>query len=144
MAKGHNPKRQSKSQTNHDKIVSHIAKNLTSQGYSVLADHINWKYGAPDEINGYIPDILAEKDNNDILVEVETCSTYTDATHTKPQISAFNKSKTTYMIVPNFCKKDGHSYDPIPEAKETLKSWNLSSVRVGSCSLDGKTISYRA
>lgn len=132
MGKGNNPNRSQKSQDKHDIIVKYITNDLVSKGYSVLADHINWPQGSPDEINGYIPDVTASKRNAFLVFETETCPTYKDD-HTKEQLTAFNKKGTTYIIVPSVCLRDNKEYDPVPEVKETLRNWDLSSVGVGTC-----------
>jgi len=100
--------------------------------YYVKADHIDWKQGSPDEINGYIPDISASKQYQLLVFEIESCSTYNDD-HTKAQLTAFSKSYITYIIVPPVCIRDGKKYDPVPEVKKCLKDWGLTSVRVGTC-----------
>jgi hypothetical protein len=54
----------------HDDIVREEALSLLSQGYSVQARLEGW-FDPPDVINGYRPDIVARKDNQVQIVEVE-------------------------------------------------------------------------
>lgn len=143
MSSGSNTKRKSDSQTNHDKMVSYIANSLKRNGYLVKADHISWVDGSPDEINNFCPDISASKSGNSFIIEVETCPTYKDI-HTREQLSAFIQSKkgTVYMMVPHSCVRNGEAYDHISEIKDTLKSWGLTSVKIGTCNPFNGTIKY--
>jgi hypothetical protein len=125
--------RNATSMTNHDKMIGYIARSLDSQGYKVQADHISWKDGCPAEMGGFIPDIVGEKDGISLIMEVETCATYSKD-HTKDQLSAFTNFGTTYIIVPPSCIRNDQKYDPVPEVKEKLLEWGISQVRVGTCS----------
>jgi hypothetical protein len=138
MTKGRNENRPANSQSNHDKMVKYIANSLKSQGYIVKADHIGWENGSPEEIYNYIPDITASKNGQFFIFEVETCPTYKDV-HTKEQLSSFSKKGTTYMMVPHACNRNSKTYDHISEIKQTLKQWELSSVKIGTCNpFDGE------
>lgn len=141
MSKGQNPNRPPDSQANHDKMVRYVAKDLVAKGYNVLADGINWPKGTPPEINGYIPDITATKNNLLLIFEVETCPTY-DNDHTRAQLSAFSRRSTTYIIVPPVCVNNGKEYDPVPDVKECLIKWGLTSVRIGTCNPHTGKIQY--
>lgn|GEM_PF-3145563 len=144
MGKGNNPKRPADSQKNHDNMVRYVANDLKKRGYKVLADHIDWPNGAPDEVNGYIPDIVAASNNNgNFIMEVETCSSYADE-HTREQLNAFSKvaGYTTYVIIPNVCTNNGKNFDPAPDIHECLRKWRLQSVRVGICDPFTGTIDY--
>jgi Holliday junction resolvase len=141
MAKGKNEKRPHASQTNHDKMIRYIANSLKNSGYTVKADHIGCHDGSPEVINDYIPDITASKGGQYFILEVETCPTYND-THTKEQLADFSKMGTTYMMVPHSCQRDGKPYDHISEIKLTLKQWELSSVKIGTCNPFDGTIKY--
>lgn len=88
MGKGNNPNRPADSQRNHDNMVRYVANDLKSKGYRVLADHIGWSEGAPGEVNGYIPDIIATGSSGNFIMEIETCPSYADD-HTREQLSAF-------------------------------------------------------
>ncbi len=57
----------------HDKAVLGSAKWYESRGYKVYADLSNYK--KPKKIGGYIPDLIAIKGKEEIIVEVETKGT---------------------------------------------------------------------
>jgi Holliday junction resolvase len=138
---GTNPGRKNEAQSYHDKILKLIANNLDSQGYYVLADHIGWKNGSPTEINGYIPDIVATKNNSTIVLEVEDCTSY-GSTHTKEQLKAFSKNYKTYVIIPKTCYRDGKAFSPVSDMKSLLTLWKLENVTVGTCDPSTGEIKY--
>ena len=141
MANGKNPNRSQESQSNHDKMVRYIANDLQSRGYYVRADHIPWNNGKPDEIDGYIPDVTASSQGQFLIFEIETCPTYDDE-HTRKQLTAFSNHSTTFIIVPNSCQRNNQSFDPVPEVKQCLRNWGLTSVRVGTCNPFNGEIDY--
>ncbi len=55
----------------HFKGIYREAINLKRDGWHVMADHIPG-YDQPPEIEGYIPDIYAIKDNHTFIIEIET------------------------------------------------------------------------
>lgn len=135
MGKSNNPNRPADSQQNHNNMVKYVAHDLKNRGYKVLADHIGWPNGAPGEINGYIPDIIATSNKNgNFIMEVETCPSYADG-HTREQLTAFSRVSDyiTYVIIPNVCTNNGKGFNPVPDIHECLKKWGLHSVRVGTC-----------
>lgn len=141
MYRGKNPDRDNRSQMNHDLIIEYIAKDLVSQGYTVYADHIDWPAGSPDAINGFTPDITAYKDDSFLIFEVETCPTYSDA-HTRSQLIAFSKAAPTYIIVPTTCFRVNQEVSSVSQVQTQLRTWNLNSVRVGTCDLSTGQLSY--
>lgn len=143
MGKGNNPKRSADSQIDHNNMVRYIANDLASQGYSVLADHINWPKGSPGAINGYIPDLTLTNTDSFIIFEIETCPTYSDD-HTREQLIAFDKKGGTYIIIPPACSGDNKNCDPVTEVKQNLKNWGLFSIRVGTCDPVTGKINYNA
>jgi len=62
--------RSRRSQSKHNAVVKRIAKEYKDKGYRVKADIGG--YGQPETIRGVRPDILAEKGDHKIAVEVET------------------------------------------------------------------------
>lgn len=63
-------KRRNRSQSRHDNFVSNSARGYKSLGYTVRADVKGFK--SPSTIGGRIPDVVATKGSNKIVVEVET------------------------------------------------------------------------
>lgn len=100
----------------HDTMVKIRANNLKNDGYSIEAD-ING-YNTPKEINGHIPDIVATKRKEKIIVEVETCDSYS-SNHTKSQYESFDKVTDAefHVKIPESCLK---------EAKNKAKEWKIS------------------
>lgn len=131
MSKNQNPKRSSASQAKHDNMVKRVATHLEKHGYHVQADHIDWKNGAPEEVNDFIPDIVAIRHGEKHIMEIETCPTYKDEEHTRPQLTAFARSEITHVIIPSVCIFKGKKYDPIPVMKKRLKKWKIPEVHVG-------------
>lgn len=58
------------SQSKHDAKVSAEARTYDSNGYDVWADVSGWPQ--PEIINGYRPDVIAEKGRHTSVIEVET------------------------------------------------------------------------
>ncbi len=90
-----NPKRLRQNVPYHDEFVESVAQQYKKDGYKVYADLDGWE--APEAIGGYTPDVRAVpsrqmEDNDDaveLIIEVETCDTCDDESHTKPQLQAF-------------------------------------------------------
>jgi len=57
-------------QTRHDRQVQIEANRYSRSGYEVWADIPSWSQ--PDTIGGYRPDVIAVKDSNVTVIEVET------------------------------------------------------------------------
>lgn len=55
----------------HRKGIYREVKNLTGEGWHVLANHIPG-YSMPPEIEGYIPDIYAIKSSETFIMEITT------------------------------------------------------------------------
>ena len=62
--------RSPKSQSKHDREVEKIVEEYKEKGYSVSADIRG--YSKPKTVSGYRPDVVATKDNREIIIEVET------------------------------------------------------------------------
>lgn len=73
-------------QTQHDLEVRRLAISYTTQNYSVAADIAG--YMQPYKIGGYIPDLIATKGVETIIIEVETKGSENSA-HAKKQKAAF-------------------------------------------------------
>jgi hypothetical protein len=58
------------SQDKHNKKVREVAQSYKSKGYEVYADVPG--YPQPTTIGGYRPDVVAKKDRQETIVEVET------------------------------------------------------------------------
>lgn len=113
-------------------MVRQVAEHLEKYGYNVKADHIEWKNGAPDPVNDYVPDIVATRGDEKHIMEIETCPTFKDDEHTKPQLKSFESSEeVTHVIIPNVCLINGKKYDPVPVMKAKLKKWKITKVHVG-------------
>jgi len=99
----------------HEVMVRTRAKNLKTEGYTVYADISG--YTKPPQINGYIPDIYAVKDNLKIIVEVETCDTISDE-HTRNQYLSFSNIMGTqfHIVVPESC---------LSQAKQYAQRWRI-------------------
>lgn len=130
-----NPKRSEISQKRHDQMVRIIAEDQDQKGYEVKADDIDWKDGKPRKISGHIPDIVIMKDKIKTVIEVETCTTFKDTLHTKEQIKGFAKRNVTHVFVPHSCMQKEEKMDPVDKLRNTLDSWNLSKVKIGTCNL---------
>lgn len=58
------------SQSKHDQKVQQVAEEYKQKGYKISADLPG--YSKPPKRGSYIPDIIAKKDKEEIIVEVET------------------------------------------------------------------------
>ena len=62
--------RNSKTQSQHDREVTRIAKSLEKKGFNVAADVAG--YQKPETVRGFRPDVFATKGKEKKIVEVET------------------------------------------------------------------------
>lgn len=88
----------------HDNLIKSAAMHLERDGYKVTANYINHPNGRPRPLNGFIPDIYATKNLEEIIIEVETCNTVISQDIIKWKRFSFNKCKF-WLIVPENCKK---------------------------------------
>jgi hypothetical protein len=88
----------------HDSLIKSVALRLEREGYKVTANHINHPNGHPRPINGFVPDIHAIKNLEEIIVEVETCNTVISSDIIKWKRFSFNNCKF-WIIVPESCLK---------------------------------------
>ena len=109
-------KRKEKDKNIHDRMTRIRANNFKKADYDVQAHHIEG-YDNPKEINGHIPDIIAEKDDEKIIVEVETCDSY-DSEDTKEQFEAFESVSDAkfHVVIPKSC---------FEEAKTQAERWGI-------------------
>ncbi|MCH7519474.1 MAG: hypothetical protein IH964_10675 [Candidatus Dadabacteria bacterium] len=77
------------SQSKHDRTVKQIAKEFEQKGYDVEADIKG--YSKPSTIGGLRPDVIATKEKERKIVEVETPDSLDDARDLK-QKEAFRKA----------------------------------------------------
>ncbi len=54
----------------HDQCISKLATELSSEGWTVEADILNWDQPSP--ISDYVPDIIARNSSRTRIYEVET------------------------------------------------------------------------
>jgi hypothetical protein len=66
-------KRTKTSQKKHDQAVLRSAEWYKNQGYKVKADLPNWD--KPKKIGSFVPDLIAKKEEKEIIKEIETKST---------------------------------------------------------------------
>lgn len=82
----------------HDDLVTRMVRYYENNGYSnVKADHIQSPNGIPDLVNGFRPDISADKNNSTIICEVETAESLLQS-HTVEQWQAFSRSYYEFHI----------------------------------------------
>ncbi|MFW6054772.1 MAG: hypothetical protein ACOC9D_02615 [Thermodesulfobacteriota bacterium] len=88
--------REQKAQAKHDEMVGSIARDFVKKGFRVKADLEG--YERPGTIRGHRPDVIAFKDGQRKIVEVETADTSKSSRALKQQ-EAFraeaDNSKTT-------------------------------------------------
>jgi len=108
--------REKEEQNAHDSMLRTRANNLKKEGYAVKADLEEYEE-KPEEINGKIPDITATKDNEEIIVEVETCESCT-LEHTKEQYEAFSSVSGAefHVVIPERCYE---------KAKAKAEEWGI-------------------
>ena len=75
--------RSKKSQSKHDAEVKKIAKELKGKGFDVQADLSG--FPKPATIQGYRPDIIAQKGKKKRIIEVETLDSVKSARDLKQQ-----------------------------------------------------------
>jgi hypothetical protein len=121
---GQNPTRTPDDQQSHDIMVRIVANDLDQKGYFVQADHIGWKNGPPNALNGHVPDVVAKTESGKFILEIEDGNTYKDQ-YTKEQLAAYIKDSTDicYVVVPSPITK--------PEVEQVLNQSGLFRVKVG-------------
>lgn len=60
-------------QAQHDRMVALLAKEYSAKGYRVWAEAEG--YPVPEPIEGAVPDIVAQRDGETVVIEVETRDT---------------------------------------------------------------------
>lgn len=80
--------RSKSSQSKHDAKVRELAKKLKQQGFDVNADVSG--YAKPKTLGGYRPDIIATKENQRKILEVETPDSV-DSSRDLKQQAAFKR-----------------------------------------------------
>lgn len=133
-----NMKRNSLQEDQHLSIIKLISERLLSSGYSVLADHINWRYGRPLPINEQIPDIFAFNAYETIIYEVQTKDTF-QTRYALEKLYTFSRNPNirTYLVLPTSFGLNEH----IPKAKELLRGSKLN-VHLVTCDLKRNDIKF--
>ncbi len=86
----------------HDSLIKSVATRLEREGYKVTANYINHPNGRPRTLKGFVPDIHATKNLEEIIIEVETCNTVLSQDIMKWKRFSFNNCKF-WLIVPQNC-----------------------------------------
>ncbi|MCF8039989.1 MAG: hypothetical protein K9K64_11340 [Desulfohalobiaceae bacterium] len=90
--------REHEAQAKHDEMVGSIARDFVKKGFRVKADIEG--YERPGMIRGYRPDVIAFKDGQRKIVEVETADTSKTSRAVKQQeafrAEADNSETTTF------------------------------------------------
>jgi hypothetical protein len=121
-----NPKRLRQNVPYHDEFVLSVAQQYKKEGYKVYADIDG--YETPDAIGGFVPDVQAVPSSSmeddgavELIIEVETCDTCDDETHTKGQMQAFSR----------YCQNNGAQFEVgIPtsclgRAQRAANTWGI-------------------
>jgi len=100
----------------HDSMVKAMIKALKHKEIEVLKADVEG-YERPDEIDGYIPDVVGKKESGTIVVvEVETCESV-NSDHTKEQFKAFSNADGEFWVdVPESC---------LEKLKKNVKAWKV-------------------
>ncbi|GAA2775392.1 MULTISPECIES: hypothetical protein [Bacillati] len=131
--------RLNEAQSVHNRMVRSTAEQLVREGFEVFADHIGWSGGTPIEVDGYRPDIIAIKNRQMYLLEVETMDSY-NKEHCISQISAFSKAlPETHVILPAGYMSTQYA---IPYLKYTMAKRNISA-HIGTCNLLTRHTDFR-
>ncbi len=85
--------------TIHNRLIFSIVRKLLSEGYKVSADHIGYPNGKPEPYEGNIPDVIAKKDDEEIIVEAETNESLKEATTKAQWVVLSAKPNTTFWII---------------------------------------------
>jgi hypothetical protein len=103
----------------HSTLVRALAKKYEKDGYTVQADGIGHLNGSPNQVGGYVPDIVARKAGAaPIIAEAEVCGSISSK-HTREQWTAFSNAYGSrfHIIVPKKC---------IANAKQQARQWGIS------------------
>lgn len=86
----------------HEEIANIVVTHLKEEGYHVKAKNIRYPLDSPQKLQGFTPDIYAEKNFNKIIVEIETSESLLGNDLTKWKRFSNNGNKF-WVIVPEYC-----------------------------------------
>jgi len=86
----------------HAEITKIVVNYLKKEGYHVKAKNIRSSLDSPQKLQGFTPDIYAEKNFNKIIAEVETCESLLGKDLVKWKRFSNNGNKF-WVIVPEHC-----------------------------------------
>ncbi|MFZ1946446.1 MAG: hypothetical protein WAW06_02775 [bacterium] len=88
----------------HYLIISVIAESLEREGFAVTTDHVSGRGLRPVAVGGFVPDIVARREGDTRLIEVETQATLQSA-RAKAQLAAYaaEPGARVYVAVPFDC-----------------------------------------
>lgn len=86
----------------HEEITKIVVDHLKEKGYNVKAKNIRSSLDSPQKLQGFAPDIYAEKDFNKIIAEIETSESLLGKNLIKWKRFSNNGNKF-WVIVPEYC-----------------------------------------
>jgi hypothetical protein len=86
----------------HGEITKIVVNHLKKEGYNVKAKNSGSSLDSPQKLQGFIPDIYAEKNFNKIIAEIETCENLLGKDLIKWKRFS-NNGNTFWVIVPEYC-----------------------------------------
>lgn len=106
----------------HSELMKKVTELMKTQGFKIWADYEGFE--KPQEINGEIPDIYAEKDEETVVIEIETCASIN-----------WPETRKEYEIFANYSITTGTSfqvYVPIKCMAQAIKQaseWGFDTAR---------------
>ena len=85
-----------------DNIIKSVSVYLQREGYRVTAKHINHPNGCPKNLNGFVPDIHAIKNFENIIVEVQTSNKMIFQNELKMKRFSYSGNRF-WLVVPPEC-----------------------------------------
>jgi len=86
----------------HAEITKIVVNYLKKEGYYVKAKNIKSSLDSPHKLQGFTPDIYAEKNFNKIIAEIDTCENLLEKDLVKWKRFSNNGNKF-WVIVPEYC-----------------------------------------
>lgn len=117
-------RRNQNSQSVHDHVVQATALHNHNKGKYVLAAHIDWIHGSPEEKEGIIPDITVADSTGITTIEVETIDSFLLG-HSISQYRALNRIGNALVIL---AVPYGFDPDKLNEMKSQFYKLNLRNV----------------
>ncbi|MGQ9604184.1 MAG: hypothetical protein ACUVUU_08220 [bacterium] len=97
------PERSSTENAIHNMIIGILVEFYEKLGFNVRADHIGGFRECPDKIGSYTPDLIAEKEDDTRVIEVETRGTIGSSRARQQLLQFVSNEHKVILAIPYEC-----------------------------------------